>query len=227
MATASLRDTGGGQAAEMASKTATGESNSKRRLRPAERLRPADSDPCGVVLLNWERGTNGGSTLQDARTTSWDSLLASTDRRGIGTGVIIKGLTIPGSARQRGKKSPLPSPSTCCRLHGIGEWRVPASRRLPALPRATLTGRAGCRRSASAQSQSQSAARLMLPRPAAGARWASWIRVAGCTELRAGSADCSALCCPRLLPSSLLSRARAVGFAGWSQLPTARSLPLR
>lgn len=46
MAIASLRVTGEGQAAEVASETATGESDFRRRRRPA------DSHPCGVVLLN-------------------------------------------------------------------------------------------------------------------------------------------------------------------------------
>lgn len=147
MATASLRYIGGGQAAEKASKTATGESNSKRRLRPA------DSDPCGVVLLNWERGTNGGSTLRDARTTSWGSLVTSTDRRGTGTGVLIKGLTIPRSARQRGKKSPLPSPSTCCRQHGIGEWRVAS----PGFPPPSSPARGHTHREGRLQAQRQRA----------------------------------------------------------------------
>lgn len=78
MATASLRVTGGGQAAEVASETATGESDSRRRHRPA------DSDPCGVILLNWEPGTSEGSTLRDAPapTTSCGTRAAPTDRGG-------------------------------------------------------------------------------------------------------------------------------------------------
>lgn len=54
-----------------------------------------------------------------------------------------------------------------------------------------------------------------------------WVGVAGCTELRAGSADCSALRYPGLLPGALLSRARAAGSVDWSQLSTARFLPQR
>lgn len=74
---------------------------------------------------------------------------------------------------------------------------APASRRLAARPRAALTRRAGCRRSASAQSHSQSAARLMLPGPAAGverraARIRAAPRCADCAGLRFGAAGCAA-----------------------------------
>lgn len=78
---------------------------------------------------------------------------------------------------------------------GIGGSASPGFPPPPGRPRAALTGRAGCRRSANAQSQSQSAARLMLPGPAAGARRAARVgaarRCADCAGLRVGSAGCA------------------------------------
>lgn len=83
---------------------------------------------------------------------------------------------------------------------------------------ATICASAGCRRSASAQRQSQSAARLMLPGPAAGARRAARLGVAptGRARDRLRRVRCARL--PRAMPSARLSQARAAGSAGCSPL---------
>lgn len=130
----------------------------------------------------------------------------------------------PGSAG-RSPRSPPPPRAAACMASVSGESRLPAAFQPcpgPHSPGKQAAGAAPARR-----------ARARAPhvsccpdrrRELGGLRGSE---LPGCTELRAGSADCSALCCPGLLPSALLSRARAAGSAGGSQLPTARFLPLR
>lgn len=105
----------------------------------------------------------------------------------------------PGARRASAGRREVPSspPPPRVQQPASAGLPAPASRRLAARPRAALTGRAGCRRSASAQSHSQSAARLMLPGPAAGgerraARVRAAPRCADCAGIRVGAAGCAA-----------------------------------